>query len=97
MFISACSQLSEDPTPDCELSIRLTLIQQLFDVHLDPAIWTFGNIFFRDVNYLRSLTFGAFNLDGISFVSHECHSYSRTYYHKAEGRTRKKRIGELRD
>jgi hypothetical protein len=62
--------LSEDPTLDCELSIRLTLVQKLFDVHLDPAIWTVRNIFFWDVNYLRSFTFGAFNLDGLFFVSH---------------------------
>jgi len=50
--------------------IRLSLVQKLFDVHLDLAIWTFGNIFFWDVNYLRSFTFGTFDLDGFPFVSH---------------------------
>ena len=53
-----------------ELSIRLAFVQKLFDVHLDLAIWTFGNIFFWDVDYLRSLTFGTFDLHGFTFVSH---------------------------
>lgn len=52
------------------LLIRLSLVQKLFDVHLDPAIWTVRNIFFWDVNYLRSFAFGAFDLDGLLFVSH---------------------------
>jgi hypothetical protein len=50
--------------------IRLSLVQKLFDVHLDLAVWTFGNIFFWDVDYLRSFTFGTFDLDSFLFVSH---------------------------
>jgi len=54
--------------PSC--LIGLSLVQKLFNVHLDLAIWTFGNIFFWDVDYLRSFTFRAFDLDGFPFVSH---------------------------
>jgi hypothetical protein len=49
---------------------NLALVQQLFDVHLELAIWTFGNILIWDVYYLRSFTFGGFDLDGFPFVSY---------------------------
>jgi hypothetical protein len=77
-----------------ELSIRFAFVQKLFDVHLDLAIWTFGNIFFWDVDYLRSLTFGTFDLHGFTFVSHGWFLLllELCYYHKGKGRTRKKQL-----
>jgi hypothetical protein len=71
-------------------SVRLAFVQKLFDVHLDLAIWTFRNIFFWDVDYLGSFTFGAFDLDGFPFVSHGRFLLLRTYYHNHKCRTREK-------